>query len=139
MSQRPNLIEQLAQGALGYRSPLTRWLKQNFEVVTTAKREGMLVWAALAKELEKEGVVDSRGRPPTPAAIRQAWRRLAQQSAGRHELPLPRPTTAGAGGARLKQSIDMRPAVPRSEPSQSDEAESPAVHSRRPRPIQPIE
>jgi hypothetical protein len=75
----PDLSEALAAMASrgpSRSSPLYQWLEANNDALALAVRRKPPAWTKLANYLGEHGVTGAEGKPPTPASVRSAWRRL---------------------------------------------------------------
>ena len=62
------------------RKALEQWARRNFADLARLERPN---WPAIAERLAQEGTRDARGNPPSPTAVRLAFRRvrMARQAA----------------------------------------------------------
>lgn len=58
------------------RSPLLGWLRRNRAELEAQFAINPPRWASVASVLAELGVVDAKGQPPKPAAVRLAWSRV---------------------------------------------------------------
>lgn len=86
------LLRKLAEA--DRRSPLLRWLSEHYEALASALDGRNVKWGVFSANLSEAGVVDANGKPPSKAAVRQAWyrvRRSKRGGAAAQASPAPQP------------------------------------------------
>jgi hypothetical protein len=58
------------------RSPLFRWMYENYDGLTAVAAANRLAWRALCKEFASAGLTDNEGKPPTVLTAKKTWQRV---------------------------------------------------------------
>jgi len=111
--------------AMGARSPISVWMRENYDEFAARLVGRRADWRVLARVFAEAGLTDNAGKPATPEAVRKTWQRVVSARARNLERQLP-----GAPGVsrqpRRKDEAPVRSAMP-GEPDEGDDL--PARHT----------
>jgi hypothetical protein len=91
------------------KSRLAAWMRANHDALDARLRGHRTVWSKLAAVFAEQGLVDSRGKPPTAEGARKTWQRVkaeikreraGQPAQKRLNASEPRPPSATSGKRR---------------------------------------
>ena len=102
MAARGALAKRILEKAQSRRSPLYRWLRENYADIATAMSLPRPSWTALAETAVEAGQVDDNGKPPNANSVRAAWIRVCRDLGKPHSTRRRASTLAGPGpGVKL--------------------------------------
>ncbi len=88
MAARGALARRILEKAQSRRSPLYRWLRENYADIATAMSLPRPSWTALAETAVEAGQVDDNGKPPNANSVRAAWIRVCRDLGKPHSTRL---------------------------------------------------
>ena len=112
--------------AMGARSPISVWMRENYDEFAARLVGRRADWRVLARVFAEAGLTDNAGKPATPEAVRKTWQRVVSARARNCGA-----ATAGTGPGvsrqpRRKDEAPVRSAMP-GEPDDGDDL--PARHT----------
>lgn len=111
MTARGALAKRILEKAQNRRSPLYRWLRENYADIARAMSLPRPSWTALAETAAEAGQVDERGRPPNANSVRAAWIRVCRDLGKPHGTRAPTNHEAAAAHPAPTKSAPETPAL----------------------------
>ena len=62
--------------AMGARSPISVWMRENYDEFAARLVGRRADWRVLARVFAEAGLTDNAGKPATPEAVRKTWQRV---------------------------------------------------------------
>ena len=67
--------------AMGARSPISVWMRENYDEFAARLVGRRADWRVLARVFAEAGLTDNAGKPATPEAVRKTWQRVVSARA----------------------------------------------------------
>ena len=119
MARAKDILEAIDRAAaMGARSPVSVWMRENYDAFAARLAGRRADWRVLARVFADAGLTDNAGQPPKPETVRKTWQRVVWARA--RKVGGPASSAPELPRQRSRKAVSVQPAPPQ-QPDDGDD------------------